>query len=89
MFLACVVSTRQLQIALLEGVAVGGGAAAAAASAAAKEKAKEPEVKSSLTKAEIKKMKPPQMKAELKELGLSIQGDKNALLARLVEALAL
>jgi len=38
-----------------------------------------------LTKIEIKKMKPTQMKDALKERGLEIQGNKNALLARLLE----
>mmetsp|Transcript_15627 Transcript_15627/g.33782 ORF Transcript_15627/g.33782 Transcript_15627/m.33782 type:complete len:144 (-) Transcript_15627:1029-1460(-) len=38
-----------------------------------------------LTKIEIKKMKPAQMKDALKERGLEIQGNKNELTARLVE----
>lgn len=44
---------------------------------------------SDLTKPQVKKMKPPALKAELKELGLSIQGSKGELLARLIEALKL
>lgn len=44
---------------------------------------------SDLTKPQVKKMKPPALKAELKELGLSIQGSKSELLARLLDALKL
>eukprot|EP00039_Didymoeca_costata_P019451 m.337592 g.337592 ORF g.337592 m.337592 type:complete len:170 (-) comp18168_c0_seq1:179-688(-) len=48
----------------------------------------EPEVeeKPALTKIQIKKMKPAELKEALKEAGLSIQGSKGDLLARLLEA---
>ena len=38
-----------------------------------------------LTKMQIKKMKPADLKSALKERGLSIQGNKNDLQARLIE----
>lgn len=46
--------------------------------------AKEDEVPK-LTKIQIKKMKPAEIKEALKERGLSIQGNKNDLTARLLE----
>ena len=39
-----------------------------------------------LSKIEIKKMKPPQLKDALKERGLSTQGNKKELIKRLTEA---
>mmetsp|Transcript_22004 Transcript_22004/g.57448 ORF Transcript_22004/g.57448 Transcript_22004/m.57448 type:complete len:177 (+) Transcript_22004:52-582(+) len=51
---------------------------AAAAAAADDEEEK-------LTKMQIKKMKPPELKSALKERGLSIQGNKSDLIARLMD----
>merc|ERR1712176_922810 len=49
-----------------------------------KKKSKDKEIPK-LSKIEIKKMKPSQMKDALKERGLDIQGNKNTLTARLLE----
>jgi hypothetical protein len=44
-----------------------------------------PKEEEKLTKVAIKKMKPPELKEALKERGLSTQGNKNDLTARLLE----
>lgn len=44
-----------------------------------------PKEEAKLTKVAVKKMKPPELKEALKERGLSTQGNKNDLMARLLE----
>ena len=61
-------------------------AAAAAASSEKKSKKKKKKEIQKLSKIEIKKMKPPQLKEALKERGLSTQGNKKELIKRLTEA---